>query len=365
MKTMLSFSLFLLFVTFGMTESKAAQNKESTFTQTSSMIRLVRGAQVEPGKVVSVWDEMNRLAQSLPWDNISWEQVKSNLHQFLGCAPAETVAHSRLTRASWFTNGRSKVLLVHDRRSLAPADEIYLNQDSVIKRFFVQLMPDQNSLTGKVAVVLLVLPEDDIASVKTSDLDRRGYWFYKSLLLGGFQCVDAYGGPRSSFKTSDYYLTAYPQGMIELAEAKDGRWLNTQGHTLVFKHLTRPAQEEDVPLPGLRFPKTDDFATARWVKVYPVSNAEYRTGFKFWKDKFTQSSMARQESYDTVQQKLQDARRERKILEKSGNRSIATRFTIRRLRLMERYDQRKLRDMDGQAAQDLSLIDDERDLLGD
>jgi hypothetical protein len=357
--------VLLVFGAFFSEAALAAQRRlVSVLTNTSPVHRSATPSSQRPQLPGAAGEEME-LAKSLAWDHLSWGQVKDNLRKFLGCAPEELLSHSRLTRASLLTDGLAKALLVHDYDYVGKADELYLENEDVIKRFFVQTIKDKNSPTGKLVVALLVLPEDEMSAVKNSDLDRRGYWFYKSLWLGGFQCTGPYGvSKETSFRARDYYLTAYPQGVFELAATPEGFWLNTKDHTLVFRPVGRSWTRADVPLAG-RTHQTREVWIARWLTAYPVSNAEYRNGFQFWKEKFNQRFFDRQERYDIAHRKLLDAQRERQFREKSGNRSIAYRFTTRKLRYFEKRYQQELREMDLRQQINLSLIDGERELLGD
>jgi len=199
----------------------------------------------------------------------SFVQVKDSMRNLLACDAQDEIAYSRPTRVIFISDGYSKELLALDRVELRVEEEVNLQETTSVQRVFSNLYDDPKQ-TGKLALALLVLPENHLHEEKLDTLIDSGYWAHHDLALLAFQCVDKYGNPaqgKGAIKVSDRYLV-FNAGdrLIELAKSSKGFVLNAQNNALVLKYRYAALQtQENVSLKTISTPgkERDSFTVSR------------------------------------------------------------------------------------------------------
>lgn len=301
--------------------------------------------------------------------NQSFAQVKTNMAQLLACGPGDQIAYSRPTRTSFISDGFSKALLVLDKVNLLAEEEVRLTNEAPVRRVFAQVHQDDAHVTGKLALALLVLPEDYLLQEKANDLAEGGYWTHYALALMAFQCVDTWGNPAAKIlKVSDRYLTLREGKQVELGQTKDGQFkFNAENGAFLLKsRLAGLPAASNVALSTVteEIGQNRDYQAARWLKVY-TTNTDLDRLVDRWQTQLRQEDQAFQEKIAASEKNRAGYQKSIDELNQPDRKSVLNRPAAFIYRLMANHYGSNARSMNTLDEQKFSVLETELSLLGD
>ena len=323
---------------------------------------------LQDGKVASVKASTDK----------TFAQVQEDMQKLLACEEYDQVAYSRPTKVSFISDGFSKVLLGVDKVVYDPVDEdeIKLEEDTAVRRVFARVSDGAAVNVGKLAVALLVLPEDELRVAKEATLKSDKYWVHHNMALLAFQCVDIFGDPvqANTLKVSDRYLTFNDSGkaQVEIGRSKEeGLFFNAQRGALVLKvrHNEIPSRD-NVVLGSIENPRKSKVVApnkadvARWFNT-ATTNRGLATLLSVQQKNLAAENQAMASKLAENIKNKQENQKNIAELNAPDRRSIVNRPATWYYRAWNRHYNNNIQDVEKDMQLKLSILTDEISLLGD